>query len=316
MSAAGLMLAGWAVEAAFGWPDWLYRLIRHPVVWFGFIVRKFDETFNVQTWPHRLRYLSGALVTVFLVSVATVSAFMISCALPNTFAGQAAEATIVSSLIASRSLYQHVAAVTRPLVDHDLPTARTAVSMIVGRDPSQLDEAGIARAALESLAENASDGVTAPLFWGAIFGLPGIVAYKAVNTLDSMIGHRTPQHGAFGGFAARLDDIANLVPARLTGLLFASVSGTFSSVRIMVRDAGSHRSPNAGWPEAAMAGALNVRLSGPRVYGERTCEEPWLNCESPDPRAEDLKRGLALYCRAMFLGACLLGIIAVSIAIP
>ena len=193
-----------------------------------------------------------------------------------------------------------------------LPAARVAVSHIVGRDPRRLDAAGVARAALESLSENASDGVVAPVFWGVLLGLPGIAAYKAVNTLDSMIGHRTPRHEAFGWAAARIDDVANLVPARLTGVLIALASGRPRvPLATMWRDAGAHRSPNAGWPEAAMAGALGVRLSGPRVYADRVADEPWLNRGAPDPGAGDLRRGLALYRRAMLLLAAALALLAV-----
>jgi len=306
MSAASLMLAAWAVEALFGWPSWLYRLIRHPVVWLGAGVRGLEQLLNRTTWPHVARYVSGAVASLLAICAATGLAFAISLALPETPLGWAIEALLASSLIASRSLYAHVAAVARPLSAHDIASARTAVSQIVGRDPAQLDEAGVARAALESLAENASDGVTAPLFWGALFGLPGLAAYKAVNTLDSMIGHRNERYGAFGGFAARLDDVANLIPARLSGFAFAAVSGGTSSLRTMLHDAHRHRSPNAGWPEAAMAGALGVRLSGPRIYGDRTSAEPWLNTAAPDPSPDTLKRGLSLYVRAMVLLAALL----------
>ncbi|MCX8508821.1 MAG: adenosylcobinamide-phosphate synthase CbiB, partial [Rhodobacteraceae bacterium] len=191
----------------------------------------------------------------------------------------------------------------------DLVGARQAVAMIVGRDPSRLDEAGVARATLESLSENASDGVIAPLFWGAIFGLPGIAAYKAINTLDSMIGHRTPRHEAFGWAAARIDDLANLIPARLTGLLFAAVSGApRDGVSCMLADAGKHRSPNAGWPEAAMGAALGVRLSGPRIYEDRVADEPWVNGLARDPMADDIRRGLDLGRKALILTVVLMAI--------
>jgi adenosylcobinamide-phosphate synthase len=172
--------------------------------------------------------------------------------------------------------------------------------MIVGRDPARLDARGTARAALESLAENSSDGIVAPLFWGVVAGLPGLVVYKAINTMDSMIGHRTARHEDFGKVAARLDDLVNLIPARLTGLLFALVSGRARrACACMARDARQHRSPNAGWPEAAMAGALGLRLSGPRVYGDTIADEPYVNAGGADPEPADLLRGLALYRRAM-----------------
>ncbi len=210
-------------------------------------------------------------------------------------------------------MHEHVEAVAVPLDAGDLPGARRAVSMIVGRDPSQLDGTGVARAALESLAENSSDGIVAPLFWGVLLGLPGIAAYKAINTLDSMIGHRTPRHEAFGWASARTDDWVNLIPARLTGVLFAFASGRpRRALAVMRRDARAHRSPNAGWPEAAMAGALGVRLSGPRIYGDRVSAEPWLNAGAPDPGPADLRQGLALYRRGMVLLAALFLLVAVA----
>jgi adenosylcobinamide-phosphate synthase len=213
--------------------------------------------------------------------------------------------------VALRSLHDHVAAVARPLEAGDIAAARTAVSMIVGRDPAQLDEAGIARAAIESLAENTSDGIVAPVFWGALFGLPGIVGYKAVNTLDSMIGHRTARHQSFGWAAARIDDLANFIPARLTGFLFALLSARpQAATACMARDARAHRSINAGWPEAAMAGALGVRLCGPRSYHGVLADEPWLNASARDPAAADLISGLKLYRRAMLLLGGLLVILA------
>src|SRR5262249_41592449 len=171
-----------------------------------------------------------------------------------------------------------------------------------GLDPATLDEAGISRAAIESLAENASDGIIAPVFWGALLGLPGIFGYKAINTLDSMIGHRSERHLWFGWAAARIDDVANFIPARLTGLLFALVTAKPSTaLSCMSRDANRHRSPNAGWPEAAMAGALGVRLSGPRSYHGALTDEPWLNAGARDPLGADVRLGLKLYIRAMLL---------------
>jgi len=210
-------------------------------------------------------------------------------------------------LLAVRSMHDHVSAVAKPLARGDLFAARQAVAMIVGRDPERLGQEGVARAALESLAENSSDGIVAPLFWGVIGGLPGIAVYKAINTMDSMIGHRNDRYEDFGKAAARLDDLVNWGPARLTGLLFALASGRPArAIRVMRRDARQHRSPNAGWPEAAMAGALSVRLSGPRVYGDVIADEPWVNGAAPDPDARALARGLALYRRTMALTAVIL----------
>ena len=181
--------------------------------------------------------------------------------------------------------------------------------MIVGRDPETLDAPAIARAALESLGENSSDGIIAPLFWGALFGLPGIAAYKAINTLDSMIGHRSPRYLEFGWASARIDDLANLLPARLTALLFAlAARDKMAALETAWRDARHHRSPNGGWPEAAMAGALGLRLSGPRIYGNQSASEPWINASGRDPGADDIFAGLALYRRMLLIAAAMLAI--------
>lgn len=306
MSAPTLMLAAWAIEAAFGWPDWLFRWIRHPVVWIGALIGKLEQALNRKSWPHGVRYVAGLVTSLTVIALVSMVASLVALALPNTWGGFLIEATIASSLLASRSLYSHVANVARPLAAGELEHARHAVSLIVGRDPRELDEPAIARASIESLAENASDGVIAPLFWGALFGLPGVAAYKAINTLDSVIGHRSDRYTAFGGFAARLDDVVNLIPARLTGLLIAMASARPSALKVMLRDARRHRSPNAGWPEAAMAGALAVRLSGPRFYGDRRSDEPWHNSEAPDPAPQNIHRALSLYLKAMGLGATFL----------
>ncbi|MEL7452311.1 MAG: adenosylcobinamide-phosphate synthase CbiB [Pseudomonadota bacterium] len=310
MSTAALMLLAWATEVILGWPDWLYNRIRHPVVWIGKVISAGDRMLNRAGWAHGTRYVAGAFTTLLVILLTTCTALSLTLILPATWWGIGLEVLLAASLIASRSLYAHVLDVARPLVAGDLGNARRAVSMIVGRDPDLLDEAGIVRASLESLAENASDGVIAPIFWGAIFGLPGLAAYKAINTLDSMIGHRNEAYAAFGGFAARLDDLANFVPARLTALLIALAGLRLASLEVMLRDARHHRSPNAGWPEAAMAGALDVRLSGPRAYGNEEVQAAWLNPEAPDPKVDDMRLGLALYVRAMALGAGLLGLAA------
>ncbi len=294
------------VEASIGWPDWLYRRVRHPVVWIGALISALESRLNQVKWSRTRRYVYGVVNSLIVVGMAISLACLISLALPNTAIGIACEAMIASSLLASRSLYTHVEAVTKPLIARDLTAARKSVSMIVGRDTEHLDKAGIAGASLESLAENASDGVIAPLFWGVCFGLPGLAAYKAINTLDSMIGHKNERYGAYGGFAARLDDIANFVPARLTAALIAIASFKPAAFRISLRDASQHRSLNAGWPEAAMAGALDVRLSGPRQYGNAQEQEPWLNPRAPDPDAATLESGLRLYLRAMGLAATIL----------
>jgi adenosylcobinamide-phosphate synthase len=247
-----------------------------------------------------MRRAAGTAAALIVIAVASALAWLLQVRLASGWNHVFFLGVLAWPFVALRSLYDHVSAVARPLQAADVETARTAVSMIVGRDPAKLDEAGIARAAIESLAENTSDGVVAPIFWGVLFGLPGIAAYKAVNTLDSMIGHRSERHEYFGWAAARLDDVANFVPARLTGLLFA-LAGSEPKVAFacMVRDGSKHRSINAGWPEAAMAGSLAVRLCGPRIYDGERADEPWLNEGARDPLAADIALGLRLYIRAM-----------------
>ncbi|MEL7449654.1 MAG: adenosylcobinamide-phosphate synthase CbiB [Pseudomonadota bacterium] len=301
------MLLALAIEAAVGWPDSVYRRIRHPVVWIGWLVTWLDNALNREGDSNRRRTLAGALAAITVILVTYAVATAVTLLLPNGATGVAVEALIAASLLASRSLYEHVAAVSKALAADSLAGAREAVAHIVGRDPEELDQAGIARAALESLAENTSDGVYAPLCWGLLLGLPGMAAYKAINTLDSMIGHRNARYEHFGKFAARIDDAANWAPARLTGFLLAVTgSNRDDAGRVMWRDARRHRSVNAGWPEAAMAGALGVRLSGPRRYGKTIADEPWLNEDAPDPDAAAVDAGLALYVRAMLLLALLL----------
>jgi adenosylcobinamide-phosphate synthase len=311
MSGASIMLLALAVDAVLDWPSAIHARVGHPVTWIGALIAALDQSFNREGSSDSTHRMAGICVALAVIAVVTVVAWACAAMLPGGWPGLILAAILAWPLVAARSMHDHVDAVVRPLMAGDLPAARQAVSMIVGRDPSQLDAAGIARAATESLAENTSDGIVAPLFWGAIFGLPGIAAYKAINTLDSMIGHRTPRYEAFGWAAARIDDVANLIPARLTGLLFAIVSvRPRLALATMWRDAHHHRSPNAGWPEAAMAGALGIRLSGPRIYEGRLSQEPWLNGEAPDPTAADLNRALALYRRAMLVLALGLALLA------
>jgi adenosylcobinamide-phosphate synthase len=312
MSGASIMLLALAIDAVLGWPSAMHAWIGHPVTWIGALISTLDRNFNREDTSEATRRAAGIGVAIIVVAVVAGVAWACSSMLPGGWLGLIFASILAWPLVAARSMHDHVDAVARPLLAGDLPAARMAVAMIVGRDPSQLDAAGIARAATESLAENTSDGIVAPLFWGVIFGLPGIAAYKAINTLDSMIGHRTPKHEAFGWAAARIDDVANLIPARLTGLLFAAVSiRPRIALATMWRDAHHHRSPNAGWPEAAMAGAIGIRLSGPRIYAGQLSQEPWLNGEAPDPNAADLNRALALYRRAMLLLAAGLALLAV-----
>ena len=306
-----MMLVAMAVDAVLGWPERLYARIGHPVTWIGALIRALEARLNRDSDSAAARRLAGVLTMLAVVGLTALLGWAVQRALPAGWPGVVLGGVLAWPFVALRSMHAHVAAVARPLRGQDLSAARQAVAMIVGRDPSVLDSAGVARAAMESLAENTSDGIVAPLFWGAILGLPGIAGYKAINTLDSMSGQRNPRYLAFGWASAPLADLGTLIPARASGLLFALASGRVRpALRVMWRDGGLHRSPNAGWPEAAMAGALGVRLSGPRIYHGAMAPEPWVNAGAPDPTAGDLDRGLALYRRAMWLLAAALAALA------
>lgn len=315
MGFAGAMVVAMAVDALLGWPSKLFERIGHPVTWLGGLIAAIDTGWNRASDPPALRRAAGAAGAFLVIALAVALGWLLQSLLQFLLPWGWIQIVLVGMLawplVALRSLHDHVAAVANPLLGGDIAAAREAVSRIVGRDPAALDEAGIARAAIESLAENASDGIVAPVLWGALFGLPGILGYKAINTLDSMIGHRSERHEAFGWAAARIDDIANFIPARLTGFLFVLLAPRRSNaLSCMTRDARRHRSPNAGWPEAAMAGALGVRLSGPRIYHGSATDEPWLNEGARDPLAADIVEGLVVYRRAMLLLAGLLAILA------
>ncbi len=308
MLTATSMLIALALDWIIGWPDALFRRIGHPVTWIGWLIADLERRLNRPPYPRRS---TGVLTVVLVVGMTAGTATGLVRLLPDGVPGAILLGILAWPLVAARSMRDHVVAVLLPLKAGDLPEARRQVSMIVGRDPDMLDEAGVSRAAIESLAENTSDGIVAPLLWGVLLGLPGIAAYKAVNTLDSMIGHKNERYRDFGWAAARLDDLANLIPARLTAILFVVVSGSPGALPVILRNAGLHRSPNAGWPEAAMAGALGVRVSGPRGYGGAWTEEPWVNANAPDPTPDDLSRAISVYLRLLLgAGALLLGLAA------
>ncbi|MEM7276832.1 MAG: adenosylcobinamide-phosphate synthase CbiB [Pseudomonadota bacterium] len=310
MSFALLMFGALVVEGLIGWPKILFNLIRHPVVWIGTEIRYFEKRLNRPERQPVHRKILGGVTTLIVVASTVFVAHLITALLAGNNWGSVGLIFIASSLIATRSLFEHVNAVATALDSSDLPAARTAVSRIVGRDPKTLDSPAIARASIESLAENASDGVVAPVFWGLIFGLPGLAAYKAINTLDSMIGHHGTRYGEFGWASARLDDLANWIPARLTALLFVCAARSRAALTCVLADARLHRSPNAGWPESAMAGALGVRVSGPRVYLGKKSNEPWVNANSPDPTANNIRGGLRIYLVSISLIGSLIGIYA------
>jgi adenosylcobinamide-phosphate synthase len=304
-----IVITALAIDALVGDPDWLWRRVPHPVVLIGRFIEFLDRSLNGECWSRSKRKLAGAGAVFLLVALSALIGLLGETALRESLTGNVVLGLIASTLIAQRSLYQHIARVRAAFADSELAEARCAVSMVVGRDPDQLDEAGVCRAAIESCAENFSDGVVAPVFWLALLGLPGLIAYKAINTADSMIGHLSPRYESFGWAAARLDDLINLIPARLSGLLLAMVApivgGTTAiALRVMWRDAGKHRSPNAGWPESATAGALRLALAGPRRYGERIVDDVFLNAETrKEATPSDIGRVLNLLIAACLLQA-------------
>lgn len=303
---AGAMLIAIGIDVVLGWPRVFFARVRHPVVWVGALVAFLEASLNRPIFSPPIRRFFGVLLVLVVGGLAGLAGFVISSLAPEGYPGALLLGIAGWPLIAARALHDHVAAVAWPLAQDDLDSARVEVAKIVGRDPNRLDAPGIARAAIESLAENASDGVIAPLFWGVAAGLPGLFVYKAINTLDSMVGHRSLRFEAFGWASARLDDLVNLIPARLTGALFALAAlRPREGLAAMLRDAPRHRSPNAGWPEAAMADALGVRLSGPRAYEGRVAEEPYVNAAGREARADDILAALALY-RRMLLGVIVL----------
>jgi adenosylcobinamide-phosphate synthase len=297
------------VDAVVGYPEALYRRIRHPVVWIGVIVDGFDRRFNRTSWRDHHRRLAGAMTLTAVVAISAGAAAVAAALCRELAWGWIVEGVLAASLIAQKSLDRHVGAVAEALERDGIAGGRTAVAAIVGRDPEALDEGGIGRAAVESLAESFSDGIVAPAFWLLIGGLPAAVAYKAISTADSMIGHLSPRHAAFGWASAKLDDVVNLPASRLSAALLTLAALLLpryrarEALRAVGRDAPKHRSPNAGWPEAAMAGALGLRLAGPRIYDGVRVDDAWMGDGSPDASAADIRRGLRLYraaCAILF----------------
>lgn len=301
--------AALALEAMLGYPDELYRRVGHPVSWIGAVVSGLEHRLNRPQRSEACRRANGVATAALVAAGGAAFGLALRRIAERSGRPLALTALFATPGLAQRSLHDHVEAVRRPLQAGKLGEARTAVSRIVGRDTDALDPSGVATAALESLAESFNDGVVAPAFWLAVAGLPGLYAYKAINTADSLIGHKEPRWRAFGWAAARLDDAANLVPARIAGALIALAGG--GGWRVMVRDAPKHASPNAGWPEAAMAGALRVRLGGPAVYDGVRTDRPVFNAGAAAARAEDIGRGLAIYRRACILLA--MGVAAYSL---
>jgi adenosylcobinamide-phosphate synthase len=313
------LLLALALDAALGDPAFVYARIPHPIAVIGRAIAWLERRWNREDQADTARRRAGAIVCLVLVLASAGAGFVIERILLGFRFGWIADSVLVSLFLAQNSLYFHVAAVARALTNEGLARGRKAVAKIVGRDSASLDEAGVCRAALESLAENFSDGVVAPAFWALVFGLPGILVYKTINTADSMIGHMSDRYRAFGWAAARLDDLVNLPASRLTGLAFIAAAtlvrgaSAKSAWRAYWRDAAKHRSPNAGWPEAAMAGALGLRLGGPRIYSGSLVADSWMGNGSAEATPDDIERALTIYrvaaCGALSIIAVLGGLI-------
>jgi adenosylcobinamide-phosphate synthase len=303
------------IEYFVGYPQSLQRAIGHPVEWIGKLIAYLDEGLNDPDSEDNDQRNQGIFAVVALCIAVGVPAFLLERLLLSFHYGWIINTLLATAFIAQKSLRDHVTAVARTL-PQSIVAARKEVAKIVGRDPSTLDESGVAKAALESLAENTADGITAPIFWFAIAGLPGIVIYKAINTADSMIGHKSEKYLHFGWAAAKLDDLVNLPASRLTGLLFAGAAWLKSKTRAqaalnaMWRDASKHQSPNAGWPEAAMAGALDLKFGGPRQYDGEMVQLPYMGDGRGQMTAADIDKGLELYDRALLILLALAAVLA------
>ena len=308
-----LALVALAVDAVVGDPPALYRRVPHPVAAIGKAIEALEARLNVPSASDTARIVRGGALALLVTLAAAAAGAIVHALVAMAPAGDLVEAVAASVFIAYRGLRDHVGAVARG-IDVGIEEARAAVAHIVGRDPASLDRPAVARAAIESTAENFADGVVAPIFWYLLLGLPGLLAYKAINTLDSMIGHRDPRFLRFGRVAAQVDDAASWVPARLAAALLAGAAlavpgaSTRAALRATLRDAGRHRSVNAGWPEAAMAGALGYALAGPRRYAGRSVEDAWMGDGRRELGAQDIRAALRLYAAATVLLASLLAV--------
>ena len=304
-----ILLVALVLDWYFGEPEFVWSRLPHPVVLFGKAVTWADRQFNNELDDDAAKIRKGSVAISVLIGISIVAAFLLGWILSVLGPlGWLLEIAIVFTLLAQKSLYDHVKAVAVGLHEGGLEEGRRAVGMIVGRDPELLDDSGVCRAGIESLAENFSDGVVAPAFWYAVFGLPGIFAYKMINTADSMIAYKNEKYLLFGRTTAHVDDLANWLPARMAALLIAAGAGMFRGLDAMrqslvcaFRDSGLHRSPNAGWPEAAMAGGTGIALGGPRQYAHETVQQSYLNASGKrDLGPEQMENALDVFVLACF----------------
>ncbi len=313
-----VLLVALALDAVLGEMNFLSARIGHPVQWLGRMISALETRLNRPQRSARARRVRGTLTVVLVAGLAGLLGLLIVGFTRTRNWGWLLEAFVASTLIAQRSLYEHVAAVANALDKDGLAGGRIAVAKIVGRDPESLDAHGVARAAIESLAENFSDAVVAPVFWFALFGLPGLMVAKAVNTLDSMIAHRSERYLDFGRFAARLDTAMNFIPARLSAAIVAIAAlvapggRPVAALRIAWKDARKHKSVNAGWPEGAFAGSLDIVLAGPRRYAGTLVDDPWIGEGRARITVADMRRALWLFVAACLVQAAIVAALALG----
>ena len=302
-----VLLLALLIDRSIGDPDWIWRKVPHPVAAFGAGIKWFETRFNRKSMsPRRRKWFGIIAILILLLASFVVGFFIHRFLLQLGFTGIIIEALVASIFIAQKSLVDHVGKVEQAFKQGSLVEARSSVSLIVGRETKNLDESAICRAAIESLAENSSDGVVAPVFWFLILGLPGLFCYKLVNTADSMIGYKNERFKDFGWASARLDDIVNFIPARLTAFVFILTSGLFinwkaaaKAIEVVRKDARHHHSPNAGFPECAFAGGLDIKLLGPRIYSGKAVDEPFQNESGKMAGPDDICRAIRLFNRSM-----------------
>ncbi len=304
-----LFVIAMVLEACFSNFQFIFRYFQHPIVTIGKFISFLDNKLNRLKRSERDRAIRGFISVVIVTSAAISFGYVIMWLSANHPFGWIVELLLLVIFLAGRELYNAVNDVRNALDIGNIEKSRSAVSEIVGRDTALLDQYGIGRAAIESLAENFADAVIAPTFWYILFGFPGLLVSKAINTMDSMIGYKTEKYKAFGMSAARLDDILNLIPARLAGgiivlaAIFVPKANPIKAFFAMLRDSSKHRSLNAGWPEAAMAGALDIALAGPRRYSSGRIEDSWMGNGSARVTTLDIAKALYVY-----LIACLINL--------
>jgi adenosylcobinamide-phosphate synthase len=296
-----ILAAALVVEAVVGNPRLPDGGVPHPIRLLGRLIDWLDRKLNRPCRPAYDLRIRGACVVLLVCGLTAGFGLLVARFSASHPIGALVELVLVVVLLAQRSLFDHVRAVAIALQRSGLSAGRSAVAHIVGRDVETLDQHGVARAAIESCAENFADAVVAPTLWYVLLGFPGLLVFKAVNTMDSMLGHDNARHRAFGMAAAHLDDVANWIPARIAGIylvaaaLLVPTARAGRAARTMMRDSRNHRSPNSGWPESAAAGALGLALAGPRRYGEVVVDGPWIGSGRAGATAGDIERALWLY---------------------